>query len=74
MKKVVVIDGQGGKIGSLIVSRLKAEAGRCEVFAVSIGLTNEALQAEAFDRGVMAEISVRALSLIPSIRPSWASG
>lgn len=34
MKKLVVIDGQGGKIGSLLVSRLKAEAGRAEICAV----------------------------------------
>ena len=34
MKKIVVIDGQGGKIGSLLVSRLKAEAGRGEIYAI----------------------------------------
>jgi len=32
MKKIVVIDGQGGKIGSLLVSRLKAEAGESEIW------------------------------------------
>jgi len=34
MKKVVVIDGQGGKIGSLLIQRLKAEAGQFDVYAV----------------------------------------
>ena len=34
MKKIVVIDGQGGKIGSLLVSRLKAEAGESEIYAI----------------------------------------
>lgn len=34
MKKIVVIDGQGGKIGSLLVSRLKSTAGRHAVYAI----------------------------------------
>ena len=34
MKKIVVIDGQGGKIGSMLVSRLKAEAEQHEVYAI----------------------------------------
>ena len=34
MKKIVVIDGQGGKIGSLLVGRLKSEAGQHEIYAV----------------------------------------
>jgi len=34
MKKIVVIDGQGGKIGSLLISRLKAEAGQTEIYAI----------------------------------------
>jgi len=34
MKKIVVIDGQGGKIGSLLVGRLKAEAGQYEIYAI----------------------------------------
>ena len=34
MKKIVVIDGQGGKIGSLLVSRLKTEAGQAEIYAI----------------------------------------
>ncbi|MDR1705065.1 MAG: DUF3842 family protein [Clostridiales bacterium] len=33
MRKIVVIDGQGGKIGSLLVSRLKAET-NCEIYAI----------------------------------------
>jgi len=34
MSKIVVIDGQGGKIGSLLVSRLKADAGQAKIFAI----------------------------------------
>ena len=34
MKKIVVIDGQGGKIGSLLVSRLKTEAGQNKIYAI----------------------------------------
>ena len=34
MKKIVVIDGQGGKIGCLLVSRLKAEAKSGEIYAI----------------------------------------
>jgi len=34
MKKIVVIDGQGGRIGSLLIGRLKQEAGQHELFAV----------------------------------------
>jgi hypothetical protein len=34
MRKIVVIDGQGGGIGALLVSRLKAETGQHEVYAI----------------------------------------
>ena len=34
MKKIVVIDGQGGKIGSMLVGRLKAEMDQHEVYAI----------------------------------------
>jgi len=34
VKKIVVIDGQGGKIGSLLVSRLKVEARQAEIYAI----------------------------------------
>ena len=34
MKKLVVIDGQGGRIGSLLVGRLKAETGPYEIYAI----------------------------------------
>ena len=34
MKKIVVIDGQGGKIGSMLVGRLKTAAELLEVFAI----------------------------------------
>jgi len=36
MKKIVVIDGQGGKIGSLLIGRLKAEAGQAETVQYEI--------------------------------------
>jgi len=32
--KILVIDGQGGKLGSLLVGRLKAEAAGHEVYAI----------------------------------------
>ena len=34
MKKIVIIDGQGGKIGSLLASRLKKEAGPYVLYAI----------------------------------------
>jgi len=34
MKKIVVIDGQGGKIGSLLISRLKPRTGQNELYAI----------------------------------------
>lgn len=34
MKKIVIIDGQGGKIGSLLTGRLKKESGRYELYAL----------------------------------------
>ena len=34
MKKIVVIDGQGGKIGSLLIEKLKARTTGCELYAI----------------------------------------
>ena len=34
MKKIVVIDGQGGRIGSLLVGKLKGEQGGQEIYAI----------------------------------------
>lgn len=34
MKKIVIIDGQGGKIGSLLINRLKKDAGCYELYAI----------------------------------------
>lgn len=34
MKKIVVIDGQGGKIGSLLIEQLKAKTTDCEIYAI----------------------------------------
>ena len=34
MKKIVVIDGQGGKIGRLVVEQIKASSLVCEIYAI----------------------------------------
>jgi hypothetical protein len=34
VKKIVVIDGQGGKIGALLTARLKKESGEFEIYAI----------------------------------------
>ncbi len=34
MKKIVIIDGQGGKIGALLTIRLRKEAARYELYAI----------------------------------------
>jgi hypothetical protein len=34
MKKIVIIDGHGGKIGSLLAGRLKKDAAGCEIYAI----------------------------------------
>ena len=34
MKKIVIIDGQGGKIGSMLIGRLKKDKGPFEVYAI----------------------------------------
>jgi len=56
MKKIVVIDGQGGKIGSLLVSRLKAEAGRNELYAVGTNsIATSAMLKAGADYGATGE-------------------
>ena len=56
MKKIVVIDGQGGKIGSLIVGRLKAEAGQCEIYAIGTNsIATSAMMKAGADFGATGE-------------------
>ena len=56
MKKIVVIDGQGGKIGSLLVGRLKAEAGQYEIFAVGTNsIATAAMMKAGADYGATGE-------------------
>ena len=56
MKKIVVIDGQGGKIGSLLVARLKAEAGQYEIFAVGTNsIATAAMMKAGADFGATGE-------------------
>ena len=56
MKKIVVIDGQGGKIGSLLVDRLKAEAGDYEIYAVGTNsIATSAMMKAGADFGATGE-------------------
>ena len=56
MKKIVVIDGQGGKIGSLLVRRLKAEPGQHEVYAIgSNSMATSAMMKAGADFGATGE-------------------
>ena len=56
MKKIVVIDGQGGKIGSLFVGRLKAENKPCEIFAVGTNsIATSAMMKSGADFGATGE-------------------
>ena len=56
MKKIVVIDGQGGKIGSLLVGRLKAEAGQYDVYAIGTNsIATSAMMKAGADFGATGE-------------------
>jgi len=56
MKKIVVIDGQGGKIGSLLVSRLKAQAGQAEIYAIGTNsIATSAMLKAGADYGATGE-------------------
>ena len=56
MKKIIVIDGQGGKIGSLLVSRLKAEPGRYEIYAIGTNsIATSAMMKAGADFGATGE-------------------
>lgn len=51
MKKLIVVDGQGGKMGAALVTQLKAELSNCEVIAVG---TNSAATASMLKAGADA--------------------
>jgi len=56
MKKIVVIDGQGGKIGSLLVGRLKAEAPQHEIYAIGTNsIATSAMVKSGADFGATGE-------------------
>ena len=56
MKKIVVIDGQGGKIGSLLVGRLKAEAPQHEIYAIGTNsIATSAMMKSGADFGATGE-------------------
>jgi len=56
MKKIVIIDGQGGKIGSLLVSRLKAEPVQLEICAVGTNsIATSAMLKAGADYGATGE-------------------
>ena len=54
--KIVVIDGQGGKIGSLLVGRLKVEAGQHEIYAIGTNsIATSAMMKTGADYGATGE-------------------
>ena len=56
MKKIAVIDGQGGKIGSLLVNRLKAEGGQYEICAIGTNsIAASAMMKAGADYGATGE-------------------
>ena len=56
MKKIVVIDGQGGKIGSLLVARMKAEAEQHEIYAIGTNsIATSAMMKSGADFGATGE-------------------
>ena len=56
MQKVVVIDGQGGRIGALLVGRLKSEAGAREIYAIGTNsIATAAMMKAGADFGATGE-------------------
>jgi hypothetical protein len=54
--KVVIIDGQGGKIGSLLVSRLKVEKAEVEIYAIGTNsIATSAMLKAGADHGATGE-------------------
>ena len=51
-----MIDGQGGKIGSMLVSRLKTEAGQAEIYAIGTNsIATSAMMKAGADFGATGE-------------------
>jgi hypothetical protein len=56
MKKIVIIDGQGGKIGSLLTSRVKGLNLNCEIYAIGTNsLATAAMLKAGADFGATGE-------------------
>ena len=56
MKKIVVIDGQGGKIGSLLIEKLKEKKSVYEIYAVGTnGIATAAMMKAGADYGATGE-------------------
>ena len=56
MKKIVIIDGQGGKIGSMLVGRLKADCIQHELYAVGTNsIATSAMMKAGADFGATGE-------------------
>lgn len=56
MKKILVVDGQGGKIGSMLVGRLKAETGQYEIYAIGTNsIATSAMMKAGADFGATGE-------------------
>jgi len=56
MRKIVVIDGQGGKIGSLLVARLKSETAQTEIVGVGTNsIATSAMMKAGADFGATGE-------------------
>ena len=56
MKKIVVIDGQGGKIGSLLIGKLKTEIKKYEIYAIGTNsIATSAMMKAGADFGATGE-------------------
>lgn len=56
MKKIVVIDGQGGKMGRMVVEQIKARLWPCEVYAIGTNsLATAAMLKAGADCGATGE-------------------
>ena len=56
MKKIVVIDGQGGKIGAMLVGKLKGEPGQHEIYAIGTNsIATSAMMRAGADFGATGE-------------------
>ncbi len=56
MRKIVVVDGQGGKIGALLIGRLKASAAKGEIYAIGTNsIATSAMMKAGADFGATGE-------------------